>query len=210
MAQSESIAAIAKALAAAQGEMSAAKKDSNNPHFKSKYADLTAVWDACRAALSRHSVAVVQAPEPSESGVMLRTVLMHESGEWIDSTLFIPAAQSGAQAFGSAMSYARRYSLAAMVGVVADEDDDGNAASGRTSAGSGSGAQQGQPNGRASYNGAQARKPGDDVRAAHAAAVKAGVKVEPLPDGLDAFEKDAMADWLGYYRDAAAQKAVTK
>jgi hypothetical protein len=129
MAQSESIAALATALCEAQHELQSAKKDSINPHFKSKYADLGAIWDACRASLHKHGLAVIQAPEPSDIGILLRTVLMHKSGEWIDGTLLIPASKQDPQGYGSAMSYARRYALASMVGIVADDDDDGNAAS---------------------------------------------------------------------------------
>jgi hypothetical protein len=123
MAQSDSIAALAAALCEAQFAMEGAKKDSVNPHFKSKYADLTSVWDACRTPLHANGLAVVQAPEPCEIGIQLRTMLMHKSGEWIDSVLIIPAAQQSPQGYGSAMSYARRYALAAMLGVVSEDDD---------------------------------------------------------------------------------------
>jgi hypothetical protein len=109
--------------------MEGAKKDSVNPHFKSKYADLTSVWEACREPLHKNGLAVVQAPEPCDTGIQLRTMLLHKSGEWIDSVLVIPAAQQSPQGYGSAMSYARRYALAAMLGVVS-EDDDAEAASG--------------------------------------------------------------------------------
>ena len=129
MAQSATIAALAAALCETQFEMEGAKKDNVNPHFKSRYADLASVWNAAKAALHKHGLAIVQAPEPYETGIQLRTVLLHKSGEWIDSTIAIPAQQQSAQGFGSAMSYARRYALAAMIGIVADEDDDGNAAS---------------------------------------------------------------------------------
>jgi hypothetical protein len=123
MAQSDSIAALAAALCEAQFAMEGAKKDSVNPHFKSKYADLTSVWEACRTPLHANGLAVVQAPEPCEIGIQLRTMLMHKSGEWIDSVLIIPAAQQSPQGYGSAMSYARRYALAAMLGVVSEDDD---------------------------------------------------------------------------------------
>lgn len=140
MAQSETIAALAAALCEAQFAMEGAKKESVNPHFKSKYADLTSVWEACRAPLHANGLAVVQSPEPCEIGIQLRTMLMHKSGEWIDSVLIIPAAQQSPQGYGSAMSYARRYALAAMLGVVS-EDDDAEAAT----------APYRQTNGKASY-----------------------------------------------------------
>lgn len=123
MAQSDTIAALAAALCEAQFAMEGAKKESVNPHFKSKYADLTSVWEACRVPLHTNGLAVVQSPEPCEIGIQLRTMLMHKSGEWIDSVLIIPAAQQTPQGYGSAMSYARRYALAAMLGVVSEDDD---------------------------------------------------------------------------------------
>lgn len=125
---SSSIAALAAALAKAQGEMAGAKKDAINPHFKSRYADLASVWDACRAALSKNGLAVVQRVFADPDGVGVRTTLMHASGEWIEEVLVVPVQQRSAQGFGSAITYARRYALQAMVGVAAD-DDDGNEAS---------------------------------------------------------------------------------
>lgn len=121
---------LAAALAIAQGQIETAKKDSTNPHFKSKYADLTSVWEACRVALCSNGIAVVQSPESREGlqGVVLVTRLIHSSGQWLEGELHIPVNKQDAQAVGTAISYGRRYSLAAMVGVVA-EDDDGTAAS---------------------------------------------------------------------------------
>jgi hypothetical protein len=125
--QSPSLGALAAALAKAQGEMSSAAKDKTNPHFKSKYADLAASWDACRSALSKNGLAVVQRVSDHKDGVSVRTRLLHASGEWMESTLVVPIAQRTAQAIGSSATYARRYALQAMVGVAAD-DDDGNEA----------------------------------------------------------------------------------
>jgi hypothetical protein len=121
---------LAEALAAAQGELHSAKKDTANPFFKSKYADLHSVWEACRAALSKHSLAVVQTLDVmgEKSQPVLMTMLIHKSGEFISSTYPIKPIKDDPQGVGSAITYARRYSLAAMVGVVADEDDDGEAA----------------------------------------------------------------------------------
>jgi len=127
---SPTIASLAKALAAAQGEVEGAVKGKANPAFRSKYADLAAVWDACREALTKHGLAVVQSPGPCADGRMeMTTMLAHASGEWMRGTLTIPLAKVDAQAYGSATTYARRYALAAFVGV-APEDDDGNAAVG--------------------------------------------------------------------------------
>ena len=128
---SDTIGDLAASLAVAQGEIKGALKDSDNPFFKSKYADLASTWDACRAALSHNELAVVQIPGMYHDGlVTMTTILMHCSGEWVKGTLTIPLAKPDAQGYGSAISYARRYALAAMVGV-APEDDDGNAASQR-------------------------------------------------------------------------------
>jgi hypothetical protein len=125
---SPTIASLAKALSAAQGEVEGAVKGKANPAFRSKYADLAAVWDACREALTKHGLAVVQSPGPCADGRMeMTTMLAHASGEWMRGTLTIPLAKVDAQAYGSATTYARRYALAAFVGV-APEDDDGNAA----------------------------------------------------------------------------------
>lgn len=132
--RSASIAAIAAALAKAQGELTGAAKDSLNPHFKNKYADLSAIWDACRPALSKHGIAVVQSPSADGARVTLTTLLAHTSGEWIQAALEMTAQQNTPQGIGSCITYARRYALASMVGV-APEDDDGNAASQGTSAG---------------------------------------------------------------------------
>lgn len=125
---SHAIGALAAALAKAQAELEGAKKDAVNPHFRSKYADLASVWEAWQAVGPKHGLAIVQTMEPAAAnGVTLRTTLMHTSGEWVSGVLFVPASKNDAQGFGSATTYARRYALAAMVGI-APEDDDGNAA----------------------------------------------------------------------------------
>lgn len=130
--QSENINELAGALAKAQGEIRAAAKDSLNPHFKSKYADLASVWDACRAPLSKHGLAVIQTTDPTETGrVRVITTLAHSSGQWMRGTIEVSPQQATPQGMGSALTYARRYALAAMVGVAPDDDDDGNAASQR-------------------------------------------------------------------------------
>lgn len=130
------------ALAKAQAQFQAAEKSALNPAFKdatqpakakgTRYADLTAVVEATRPALTANGLAVSQEPMEAEEGwVKVRTCLLHESGEERIATLKLPCAQKTAQAYGSALTYARRYAYSAMVGVVADEDDDGNAASGK-------------------------------------------------------------------------------
>lgn len=131
MRTSETLKALAPALAKAQGAMKSALKDAENPHFSSRYADLAAVWEACRDVLSSNGLAVVQAVAPmtADGHAVVTTRLLHSSGEWIEEDASTPVAKRDAQGLGSAVTYLRRYSLAAMVGVVADEDDDGNAAS---------------------------------------------------------------------------------
>lgn len=128
--QSDSIKELATALAKAQGVMEGAKKDSLNPHFKNKYADLESVWDAARKPLTDNGLSVVQIPlGMSDRGhLQVHSVLMHVSGEYIGGTIEIPA-KMDAQGIGSAITYARRYALAALVGI-APEDDDGNGATG--------------------------------------------------------------------------------
>lgn len=119
---------LALALSKAQGEMQGAKKDANNPFFKSKYADLASVWEACRDALAKNEIAVFQIPEVQNGVAGIRTKLQHSSGEFEQGffPLSVPATAK-AQDMGSAMTYLRRYALAAIVGV-SPEDDDGNAA----------------------------------------------------------------------------------
>jgi len=125
---SDSIAAIAKALAEAQGDMENAAKNAKNPHFKSNYADLAEILNTVRPVLSRHGIAVVQSPSYEAGEVHLATMLIHASGEWIGGLAAAPATKQDPQGVGSAVTYLRRYSLAAFCGI-AQEDDDGNAAS---------------------------------------------------------------------------------
>lgn len=127
--RSETITKLVGALVRAQRDFKPAIKDSSNPFFKSKYADLGAVWDACRDPLHANGLAVIQFPGFTDSGAaLLTTMLVHESGEWLSATAGAPLTKADAQSVGSAITYLRRYALAAVVGVVT-EDDDGNAAS---------------------------------------------------------------------------------
>lgn len=127
MEQSTEIKDLAAALALAQSEIKGAIKDSANPFFKSKYADLTSVWDACRAAITKNGLSVIQTCDDNDAKVTVTTQLMHSSGQWIRGQLSAKPAKSDPQGIGSCITYLRRYALAAMVGV-APEDDDGNAA----------------------------------------------------------------------------------
>lgn len=127
MKTSESILTLAKALPKAQAAIGVAKKDVNNTFFKSKYADLSSVIDACKAGLNAAGFTFLQPVTSSERGVVIETILLHESGEWISESLEVPVSKNDAQGVGSAITYGRRYGLQALVGVPA-EDDDGNAA----------------------------------------------------------------------------------
>lgn len=124
MLKSESIAALAKAIALSQLHVENALKSSTNPHFKSKYADLAEILNTVRPVFSANGIAIVQTPT-FESGVAsVETMLCHESGEFISSVCSSPVSKQDAQGIGSAITYLRRYSLAAMCGI-AQEDDDG-------------------------------------------------------------------------------------
>lgn len=133
--QSKSIANLALALSIVQGKLTYAVKDSANPFFKSKYADLESVWDACRGLLSDNGLAIMQFPglyTDHDKSMSLTTIISHKSGEYISQEMSVPVTKADAQGAGSALTYMRRYALAAVVGVV-QADDDGNAASNPTS-----------------------------------------------------------------------------
>lgn len=116
------------AMALAFAEIDAATKSAANPHFKSKYADITAVIEAIKPALVKNGLFFTQHPQPSEGGVTVETFIHHASGESMGlGSLFVPANRNDAQGFGSALTYARRYALVTAFGVPT-EDDDGNAA----------------------------------------------------------------------------------
>lgn len=120
-----------KALCKAQAEMMPAVKDATNPHFKSKYADLASIWYACRHPLASNGLCVTQAIQ----GDLLLTSLRHVGGGLVTSEMKIVCKDpTNPQSFGSALTYARRYALAALVGVVTDEDDDGTAAASKPAA----------------------------------------------------------------------------
>jgi len=128
--QSEQINELAAALAKAQSEMSNAPLNKVNPHFKSKYADLASIRDAVIPALSKHNLSLIQYTIQTEFGLVLCTRLAHSSGQWIEGEYPLPVVLDKPQAMGSALTYAKRYGMATMVGISADEDDDANAAQG--------------------------------------------------------------------------------
>jgi len=130
MKTSEQINELAAALAMAQAIIKPAPKDSTNPHFRSRYADLAAVMEACRAPLATNGIALVQSASTTpERYVRITTRLIHKSGQWIEDSLDLKPSKDDPQGVGSCLTYGRRYLVCAMVGVTADDDDDGNAAS---------------------------------------------------------------------------------
>lgn len=128
MKTSPTLAKIAPSLLAAQAEITWATKDSTNPHFKNRYADLQSVIEAIKPTLNKNGIFFSQHPTPSDAGTLgLTTILLHSSGEWIEDTAIIPLPKNDPQGYGSAMTYGRRYGLAAICGLF-QSDDDGEAA----------------------------------------------------------------------------------
>lgn len=120
---------IYAAFVKAQKEFAPALKTSSNPHFKSRYADLSACVEAVIDALNNHGIAMIQRTYEDDKGVTVETVFIHESGENMDGgRLHVPAAKNDPQGYGSALTYCRRYSLMAACGIAPEDDDDGNAA----------------------------------------------------------------------------------
>lgn len=130
MNKSETIGKLAAALSKAQKEIKGAVKDSSNPFFKSRYSDLESCWDACREALTKNELAISQGHDCDDKADYLITTLMHSSGEWISHKQRLIFKDQTAQSMGAATTYARRFGLTAIIGIV-QTDDDGNEASGR-------------------------------------------------------------------------------
>jgi hypothetical protein len=169
MTHSESIAALAAALAAAQGELAPVAFDRDNPFFKSRYATLTALREAMRPVFAKHGLSIIQGAGP-DGGI--ETTILHASGEWITAAgLPMRPVKDDPQGIGSLLTYARRYGLAAAAGLVADEDDDGNGAT----------------HGKAPERPQDASTPARDTR--HAEPPK-GVNAEPSGVNAGALPKD--------------------
>jgi len=126
--KSESIKELAIALSSFQGKMVAVKKDAINPFYKSKYATLDTIWETIRKPLSENGLSIAQTMATDGGKPMLETTLYHTSGEWISGYQILNPVKDDPQSLGSAISYARRYSLSALLGIVSDEDDDANIA----------------------------------------------------------------------------------
>lgn len=126
---STNISEIAKALSEFQGKITPVPKDATNPFYKSKYADLSSIISHVQELLKKNGLSVSQLPNESDDKISVTTLLMHTSGEWLSGTISMKPAKLDPQGFGSAMTYARRYSLSAILGIASEEDDDGNSAS---------------------------------------------------------------------------------
>ncbi len=130
MNKSDSVLKLSGALAKAQAEMPAVEKNATNPFLKNRYADLGAVIEAAKPILAKNGLSVVQMPVSLDNSIGVTTMLMHESGEWLEGTIFLPIGdekgKSVAQVTGSVITYLRRYSYASILGMYADEDTDGN------------------------------------------------------------------------------------
>lgn len=132
MKKSEQINELALALSKAQLSIKGALEDSSNPHFRSNYASLKSYIDSAKEALSKNGLAITQLIQDSDyegmNSISVETFLMHSSGQWISSIFSMPVSKLDAQGVGSAITYARRYSFAATIGIAPMEDDDGNQA----------------------------------------------------------------------------------
>ena len=130
MEHSESIKEIAKALAGFQSEVKDPARTGENPHFKSEYVQINELLKAVRPELSKHGLSVIQSTGGDGQNISVSTLILHTSGEWIQTdALVLRAQQVNPQGAGSAVTYGRRYNLSAALGVAWDDDDDGNAAS---------------------------------------------------------------------------------
>ena len=131
MNKSESIANLATSLCDFQSEVSNPKNTANNPFFKSKYAPLNDVLNLVRPILSKHGLSIFQSPSGDGDNIIITTMLMHSSGEWIESDpLILKADKATTQGAGSAITYGRRYAVSAILGISSEDDDDGNHATG--------------------------------------------------------------------------------
>jgi len=131
--QSEHINELTTALIKVQSKLKPAKFNAINPFFKSKYADLNSIWESCRELLSANGLAVIQTIGYDDSNApIITTTLAHITGQWISGSIKMQPTKNDPQSVGSAITYGRRYALSAMIGIVADEDDDGNATMSKT------------------------------------------------------------------------------
>jgi hypothetical protein len=178
MKQTVEINELAAALAKAQASIKGAVKDSANPFFKSKYADLASVWDACRKPLTDNGLSVVQFPRLANGMVEVTTMLMHSSGQFLSDDLNAEPKDTSPQGIGSTITYLRRYALAAVAGV-APEEDDGEAAQGRT-----------EPTKQYGYAPRQAPPPQGRPQSAVSRPIQQSSRPEPPPINSTAKDED--------------------
>jgi hypothetical protein len=180
MAQSDEINELAKALSAFQSQVGGAKKDSTNPFFKSSYADLESVWEAIREPLAKNLLSITQTLDYFETaeGVVvdvLETQLNHPSGQWKNGRHALKPTKPDPQSQGSAITYARRYGLTAILGVY-QTDDDGEAAQ--------SSHREAQQSDRPKYS-------------TSSSSTGNGTKTPPLSASTEAFPEPTLEDWDG-------------
>lgn len=126
---SESVSNIFKAIIQAQSEFTPAVKDATNPHFRSKYANFDSIVDTIKPVLAKNGLAFIQPTKDIDGKLFIITRIIHGSGEWIESLYPVNPVKNDPQGYGSALTYARRYSLSSLLGITSDEDDDGNKSS---------------------------------------------------------------------------------
>jgi len=129
MEMSEKIDLISAAISKFQSQVTTAKKTSENPYFKSNYADLAEIWDTIKNPLCVNGLAVVQSPEHNDGKVIITTLITHNSGQWIKGSFAMQPVKTDPQSYGSCVTYGRRYSIGAFLGIATELDDDGNKAS---------------------------------------------------------------------------------
>ena len=181
------------AISGAQAEFSTVVKNATNPHFKSKFAPLDTIIEMIRPILPKHGLAVMQFTDIAEAGIVVETIITHSSGQYISGALAMPVVKQDPQGYGSALTYGRRYALAAALGIVSDEDVDGNG----TERPKGGGDPQPQPQKQQTRPGHQAQHPQpaavnlDQSRPAHD---KIMAWIEAVAGKVDTGQK--LADWF--------------
>ena len=207
---STTTAKLDAALAKAQANIHSASKDKRNPHFGSQYADLASIWSACREALTAEGISVTQWLVSGEDQRLHIVTRLAHGGEWMSARWSMPVSKQDPQGYGSAATYARRYSLAAAIGVVADEDDDANAASEAPKK-----QQTSRASAQKSMKAAQeeTRPASNDDEWKTRIQLAASVSVEELDSlqpEIDAVPDEMLRGRLRRYRDQIRQRAIAR
>lgn len=207
MERSEDIKELSLALSQAQHSLDKAAKNANNPHYRSRYANLESIWEACGEPLATNGLSVAQLPcDAGDGRIGLETILMHKSGQWIGTKCSVRLTKDDAQGAGSAITYLRRYALASIVGVVASEDDDGNGATQRPQT------QQRAPAAKAPAPKAAAPKPKEDLLddKAFKAAVMNAIKEIGVKPTAKAIGDTLAVDEFGLRAEDSAERAQNR